>query len=106
MIRETYLAILKRMREEHPEAEFIVVTATAKHILAPPWGLVKRVKKIPWDEYERLYIKWIQSKPGALQELRRIKWLSKMKDVYLVCYEKEFPCHRFILMQMIKDVED
>jgi len=104
MLKETYLAILKRTKERDLMGEFIVVTATAHHILAPSWDLINGIKNgnIDWDIYKRKYIQQIQTNPLAMRELHRIKQLAKTKNVYLVCYEKTPPCHRFILMEMIE----
>jgi hypothetical protein len=106
MLKETFLARLKQMREQYPLAEFIVVTATARHVLAPPWHLVKTKSWMPWASYERYYLEHIERNPKAIAELARIKQLSETKDVFLVCYEKEYPCHRFIIMELIKNMED
>lgn len=42
--------------------------------------------------------------PAAVEQLRKIKKLAENKDVYLVCYEKKPPCHRFILIEMIREM--
>jgi hypothetical protein len=31
-----------------------------------------------------------------------MKAVSDKKDIYLVCYERDPPCHRFILLAVIK----
>lgn len=107
MLKETYLAILRQMRKKFPYAEFLVVTATAQHVLAPSWELINGIKNgvIDWNTYKQRYINQIQRNPLAVRELHRIKHLAKSKDVYLVCYEKKFPCHRFILLEMIKGLD-
>lgn len=107
MLKETYLAKLHQMRKVYPNALFMVVTATAKHILAPPWDLVNIRKEIPWEEYRARYLAHIQRNPVALRELRRIKHLAESKDVFLVCYERNPKrCHRSILIEMINNLED
>ena len=105
MIKETYLAILKKMRELHPEAEFIVVTRTAHSVLAPSWELLNEAKStnMTFAEYSRRYIKEISERRAARLELTRLARLSREKDVYLVCYEKDpARCHRSILLKIIK----
>lgn len=113
MINECYLAVLKKTRKEHPEAEFIAVTRTSHSILAPSKKLLKDYKKAEkklgnrwkvWHEvdYESRYKKEILNNQDALAKIKEIAMTAKKKDVYLVCYEKEPPCHRFILLEMIK----
>ena len=36
-----------------------------------------------------------------MAELKRLKELATDNDVYLICYEKNYPCHRFILIDLI-----
>jgi uncharacterized protein YeaO (DUF488 family) len=103
VIRESYLA---NMRHLPPNALKIVVTATAKSPLAPSWGLIKawnaRPRSLNWQEYQKRYRKEISESPEALKLLQKIKTISQHKDVYLICYEKQFPCHRFILLDMLQ----
>lgn len=44
--------------------------------------------------------------PACIAIMREIKKLAEAKDVYLICYEKEYPCHRFLLLDMIKKFDD
>ena len=57
--------------------------------------------RINWQEFEVRFRKEILSNPAASAELKRLKELSREKDVYLICYEKNYPCHRFILIDLI-----
>lgn len=101
------------MRRTYPDAEFVAVTRTGRSILAP--------SKRPLDDYkmaeERLGDRWeawdssnyevryraeIKNNPDAQKEIERISSLSEKRDVYVVCYEKKPPCHRFILLDIIK----
>ena len=63
-------------------------------------------KNITWEEFEVRLRKQITSNPKAMDELKRIKDLSDKQDVYLIYYEKEYSCHRFILMDIIKKIND
>jgi hypothetical protein len=40
MLKETYLAKMKQTAKENPDAEFIVVTRRAGHVLSPSWKLL------------------------------------------------------------------
>jgi len=57
-----------------------------------------------WGAYERCFQKEILSNPKALAKLKEIKKLAKEKDVRLICYEKNPPCHRFILIDLINSL--
>ena len=99
MLKEGYLA----KKRSYPEDEIhVVVTATAKSILAPSWELVNDYKagKITWSEYIKRYVKEMDN-VEALMEMIRIRKLAETEDVRLICYEKNYPCHRFILMVLI-----
>ncbi|MCW4041336.1 MAG: DUF488 domain-containing protein [Candidatus Bathyarchaeota archaeon] len=104
MIRESYLANMRRLP---PNALKIVVTATSKSPLAPSWSLIKswnaRPRLLSWQKYQKRYRREISENPEALKLLQKIKTISQHRDVYLICYEKQFPCHRFILLDMIQE---
>lgn len=55
--------------------------------------------------FEQRFRDQILKDPKALQRLQEIKKFAKTHDVRLLCYEKEPPCHRFILIQMIKELK-
>ena len=61
--------------------------------------------RITWQEFEVRFRKEILSNPAAIAELKRLKELSSKKDVYLICYEKNYPCHRFILIDLINGLQ-
>lgn len=73
--------------------------------LSPSKNLLKDYKegKITWPQYTTRFINEILSNPRALMKLDEIKELIKNQDVRLLCYEKNPPCHRFILLDMIKE---
>lgn len=102
MLIDGYLAKFKTYSKDE---ELIVVTAVAKSILAPSWVLLNDYKtgRINWKEYERRF-RIEMLKPEAIKEMQRIKELAKTKTVRLICYEKQYPCHRFILIDMIKEL--
>lgn len=100
---EGYLA----KKKTYPKHEVhIVVTATAKSILAPSWDLLNdyKDKKINWKGYTGRYTMEMMTNPEAIKEMRRIKELAQANDVRLICYEKQYPCHRFILIQLINSL--
>jgi uncharacterized protein YeaO (DUF488 family) len=60
--------------------------------------------RITWQEFETRFRTEITTNPKALAELKRLKTLSQQQDVYLICYEKNPPCHRFILLDLIREL--
>ena len=119
--KETYLARLKEMRAKYPEAHFEVVTRTARSVLAPPAELYSDFKEREaelkaegvadveahnkaWTDvnYERRFRDSVLSSPEAMKRLEELREIGKVKDVYLVCYEKPpKKCHRFILLDIL-----
>jgi len=73
--------------------------------LAPTLDLLsaKKYEKMPWDEYSERFREQILTDEKAMATLREIFEISKVADVYLVCYEKKYPCHRFILLELIEE---
>jgi len=117
MLKESYIANWRKIPKDA-----IKIRVARPHILSPSEKLLSDYKK-----YEKQYLKcymtkqsarmlaWnnsnyvirykneIMSNPKAIVEIKRIRRLSKEKDVYLLCYEKDYPCHRFILLEIIGD---
>ena len=58
-------------------------------------------KTITWEEYARRFKEEKSSNPEAIKKMREIKQLSEQQDVFLLCNETEYPCHRYILMELI-----
>ena len=103
MLKEGYLAKM----HTYPKDEIkIVVTATANSILAPSWDLLKAYQagKVTWNEYTRRFKTEMMTNPKAMKTMKGIKELAKTEDVRLICYEKQRPCHRFILKDMINEM--
>lgn len=124
MLKETYLAIKKRMEQDHPAAKFVVVTRTAHSVLAPPKDLLADVMRLKeqyleqgfdidaakdraWvmSEYEDRFREHLLGHPTALQFLHSLLNEAQQRDIFLVCYEKVFPCHRFILLDMAEQLQ-
>jgi len=101
MLKEGYIARWKK----YPKDE-VKVRVARPSVLAPSKELLKDWKegKIDWDAYERRFRKEILSNPKAVAKLKEIKKLAEEKDVRLICYEKNPPCHRFILIDLINSL--
>lgn len=96
-LKESYIANWKNLPKNS-----IKIRVAQPSILSPSKSLLKdwKEKIISWKEYERRFR--IEMK-GNKERLKEIGELSKKKEVYLICYEKEHPCHRFILIDLIKE---
>jgi len=104
MLRESYLANSRNLPKD---AIKIAVTRRAGHILSPSWELLKDYKdgKISWEQYVERF-KGEMNNDRCIAEMRKIKWMAKDKDVYLLCYEKSWKCHRFLLLEMINKLDE
>jgi len=104
MLKESYLAVMKKLPQNSVK---IVVTRTAGSVLSPSWDLLNDYKqgKINWDGYVRRF-KQEMNNDICIATMRKIKWLAKSKDIYLICYEKSGHCHRFLLMDMINSLDE
>jgi uncharacterized protein YeaO (DUF488 family) len=114
MLKETYIAKVAQIKSQNPNAIFIAVTRTSPRFkyskwlrsLAPSSPLLQAYRNglVKWDNYVGLY-KNEMNNEEAHADMLCIKELAKENDVYLVCFEKEYPCHRFLLMEMIEAIE-
>lgn len=104
MLKESYLANIKNLPAD---AEKIVVTRTAGHVLSPSKELLWDYKKgrINWDQYVERFRQEMDN-DACIAAMRKIKWEAKTKDIYLICYEKSYPCHRFLLIDMINKLDE
>lgn len=105
MLKETYLAIKKNVPKD---AIPIVVTRTAGSILSPSWILLNDYKeqRITWEQYKERFHNEMDNEPCRAY-MKKIKLLAKERDVYLICYEKPpKPCHCFLLLEMINNMEE
>jgi uncharacterized protein YeaO (DUF488 family) len=106
---DCYLHVLDKFKRKYPDAHFEIITrANHDHILSPSWDLLneyKKYKKIPqfvWDGFTFKFTKELENRKGVMEKLREFKELSKEKDVFLVCYEKNpYRCHRSVVKHLI-----
>ena len=101
MLKESYIANWKNLPQESYK-----VRVARPSILGPSKQLLNdyKYKKLSWNVYERRFREEILNNPKAVEELKWLATISKLKDVYLICYEKEYPCHRFILIDIINEL--
>ena len=113
MLMETYIAAMHQV-----EGIKIIVTRHyprgIAHIhfdkwlpaLAPSRELLDdwRHGLVTWPEYEARFRKEILGSPEAVAALRHVIDLSRTRDVYLICWEREPPCHRYLLLNLAKEI--
>lgn len=113
MLRESYIAVMDRVQgvklvvtRHYPRG--IASIHFDRHIpaLAPSYELLRdwRDHRITWEEYAARFREEILSSPEALAALRHIIDLARTKDVYLICWEKSPPCHRYILLDLAEEI--
>jgi len=114
MIKTGYIAELENLKKNNPDALFVKVCRPS--ILGPSDLLFAEFKQLEkntgsrikaWEEsnYKERYIKEIKSNPRAIEMIKFLKLQSENRDVFLICYEKEPPCHRFVLKTIIDNSE-
>lgn len=103
MLSETYKRNISTIKEKDPNAKFIDVTRTSNSSLSPSWDLLSGIKKgkITWEEYESHFRAEMEVRKVE-KELREIAQQAIKNNVYLVCYESDNKCHRFILLDMVR----
>lgn len=119
MLKESYIGNWRKIPKDA-----IKIRVARPHVLSPSQKLLsdyktyektyfkrcgdkKFARERAWTmtNYKIRYEREIMSNPKAVEELYRIRDLAKEQDVYLLCYEKDFPCHRFILLEIIGNCE-
>ena len=101
MLKEGYIAAWKK----YPVDE-VKVRVARPSVLGPSKALLEDYKegKIDWAGYESRFREEMLGNPKAMAKLREIKKLAERKDVRLICYEKNPPCHRFTLIDLIRSL--
>jgi uncharacterized protein YeaO (DUF488 family) len=95
----------------NPNAIFIAVTRGSPRFKYNQWLKTLAPSEQLKDIYKKGMITWNQYIPIFRNEMDNIESyadmlcvmeLAKNNDVYLVCFEKGYPCHRFLLLEMIE----
>ena len=118
MLKESYVTKLKTLPKDAIKLEvgYPSVFAPSETLLSEfneiksrlmKKGMVEpEARKRAWKQtdFEKRFRKEIESKPDVIDRLKEIKKLAEKKDIYLYCYCGKYPCHRFILIDMIKNL--
>lgn len=104
-LKETHMKNVENVKKANPGAEFVNVTRSMGSVLAPSWDTLRLYKEgvITWDKYIEKFVREM-SNPRSMKEMLRIGELAKSKDVFLVCFERVGNCHRFLLVDMIRNL--
>jgi len=109
MIRETYLAATRKvdLRGERvldispprKKQTRISPLAPSRHLLND-WNQ----DRIVWKDYVERYYQDLRESKEAGSLIEEIADLAAREDVWLVCVEKDYPCHRFLVKQVIERI--
>ena len=93
------------VNKKYPDDE-VKVRVARPSVLSPSKELLSDYKKglIDWNGYDKIFRAEILANGKAMKKLKEIAKLSQEKDVRLICYEKNPPCHRFILINLIEEI--
>jgi hypothetical protein len=119
MLKETSVAKLKTLSNNAIKIPvgYPSLFSPSEELLAEfnewKWKLIQKgntesvARKKAWEhtDFEQRYRAMVTSKPEVLKQLAEIKTLSETQDVYLYCYCGKKPCHRFILLDIIKNMK-
>jgi len=98
MIYESYIAKIGRI----PRHERFLVNRNRGHDeLSPSKSLLTEYKssKMSWDQFRLRFLSELTVE--SWRTLRALVERSRKEDVCLICYERDFPCHRFILLELL-----
>lgn len=109
MIKETYLAVRKKIV---PPADMVLDISRFRKKegeispLAPSRELLNdwNQDRLPWKDYVERYYQELKEKKEASSAIQQIADLAAEQDVWLVCMEKEYPCHRFLVKETVERI--
>ncbi|MCL5069192.1 MAG: DUF488 family protein [Thaumarchaeota archaeon] len=74
--------------------------------LAPSAQLLKSYKdgRVSWPTFVGFFKNELQDNQNARETIEYLKVRARNSSVTLLCYEREGPCHRFVLKEMIEQL--
>jgi len=101
MIYESYIA---RIREVPKGERFLVNRNRGHNELSPSESLLEKYKsgRMSWDGFRLRFLSELT--PTSWRTLELLVKRSHAENVCLICYERDFPCHRFILLELLMDL--
>ncbi len=109
MIKDTYYSVRKRVV---PQGDVVFDISrfrkkkAAISPLAPSQDLLRdwNEDRIVWKEYVERYYQELKAKKEVDPLIGKIADLAAHEDVWLVCMEREYPCHRFLVKEVIERI--
>ena len=109
MIKETYLAVRKKTV---PPADVVLDISRFRKKegeispLAPSRELLNdwNQDRLTWKDYVERYYQELKEKKEASSAIQQIAHLAAQQDVWLVCMEREYPCHRFLVKETVERI--
>lgn len=109
MIKETYISVKKKVI---PQGDVVLDISRFRkkkgdiNPLAPSRELLNdwNQGRIVWKDYVERYYQELKENKEANCLIEEIANLAAREDVWLVCMEREYPCHRFLVKQIIERI--
>lgn len=101
MVEVGYLGNWKNYPDD--EKKILVMRNRGNDELAPSVKLLEDWKKgqISWEEYERRFREEME-RPESREKIEELRnRVGAGENIRLICFEKNPPCHRFILRDLI-----
>jgi len=88
------------------DAHVVDVSHRAGSPLSPSFELMDAWSgdDIPWKEFVERYLEEISSRPLANELMKQIIESSQKMDIWILCEEKEYPCHRYLIKYLVERV--
>ena len=109
MIKETYLAV--RKKTVAPGDVVLDISRFRKKEgeispLAPSRELLNdwNQDRLMWKDYVERYYQELKEREEASSAIQGIADRAARQDVWLVCMEKEYPCHRFLVKETVERI--
>ncbi len=77
--------------------------------LGPETSLLRDLdaRRIHWGQFTVSYLEGLRARPAARVALEQVRDLEVGgATVTLLCHEKTFPCHRFLLLDYLNSIKD
>lgn len=109
MIKETYLSVKKKVVPPEDVVFDISRFRKKKRDISPlapsrqlldDWNQGRTV----WKDYVERYYQQLKESKEAGALIEEIVDLAVEEDVWLVCMEREYPCHRFLVKEIIERI--
>ena len=109
MIRDTYYSIKNKVI---PQEDVVLDISRFRKRkadispLAPSQELLDdwNQGRIVWKEYVERYYQELRENEAVHSLIQHIADLAAREDVWLVCMEKQYPCHRFLVKEVIERI--